>query len=53
MKTRRMLTIPRLRSVWRAILVVALELLVWPAQLGEATPMNTAFIQNSNSSKCE
>ena len=46
MKTAKMLTIPRLRSGWpacRAILVVALGLMVCLATVSEAGPMGTAW----------
>ncbi|UCG47968.1 MAG: hypothetical protein JSU94_21120 [Phycisphaerales bacterium] len=54
MKTTRMLAIPRplgfargrLRSGWRAcraILVLALGLMVWPTQVSQAAPIGTAF----------
>jgi len=38
-----MLAIPRLRSGWRAILVLALCLIVFQANVSEAEPMGTAF----------
>ncbi len=43
MKTAKILTIPRLRSGWRAILVMALGLLAYSAQSASAEPMGTAF----------